>query len=93
MKRILLAGGITYLADEYSSVPEYRGWIGFGLSSALGVIGELLSGSNSSGLDMASHAVGSAIGAFVTDKWILQPVVKRENAVSSCYGVELNLGF
>ena len=39
MKRILLAGGITYLADEYSSVPEYRGWIGFGLSSAATDIG------------------------------------------------------
>ncbi|MCB1864028.1 MAG: hypothetical protein KDG50_01245 [Chromatiales bacterium] len=87
----LLAGGITYIADQYEVSRKNRAWIGFGLSSALGVIGELVT-TGTSALDMFSHAAGSAIGAFVTDKWILHPVVVHEKS-AEYVGVESVIRF
>ena len=91
----VLAGGLTYLADKYSDNPENRGWFGFGVSSLAFVVVELVVSGNTYGsrLDMGSHILGSAVGAFVTDKWILQPVIRQENAVSSYFGVETRINF
>ncbi len=91
----VVAGEITFLADKYSSHRENRAWIGFGVSSLLFTAVELTTQGSSYGnrLDIASHVIGSAVGAFATDKWILKPVVKRENAVSAYFGVETRLTF
>ncbi|MCW8847958.1 MAG: hypothetical protein OQK19_04345 [Sedimenticola sp.] len=91
----IFAGGVTYLADRYTEHKENRAWIGFGVSSILFTVVELSTqgSSYSNRLDIASHVIGSAVGAFATDKWILKPVVKRENAVSSYFGVETKLTF
>ena len=34
---------------------------------------------SSNQLDMAAHAIGSAIGAWYTDKYLLVPIVKRNS--------------
>lgn len=93
----VLAGGITYLADKSSSYREQRAWIGFGLSSLLFTVVELTlspdGNTYSNRLDIASHVIGSAVGAFATDKWLLKPVIKQESAGNPYYGVETKLTF
>lgn len=75
-----MAGYISHLYAE----SENRAWIGFGISTAL-VIAEQSyeiskTGNRSSNqLDMAAHAIGSAIGAWYTDKYLLVPIVKRNS--------------
>ena len=78
----VMAGGITAIVDNY--YPEYksdRAMLGFGISS-VAIIAEqsveyAING-NARGqlLDAASHIAGSALGAFITDEYILAPVVK-----------------
>ena len=74
----LMAGGISYL---YRDSPD-RAMMGFGLSTAAIVIVESINISrgadrSSQYLDMAAHALGSAIGAWYTDKYLLMPVVTK----------------
>ena len=74
----VMAGHITH---RYSD-SEYRSWIGFGVSTAIIVVEQNYeiskSGKRSSQqLDMVAHALGSAIGAWYTDKYLLVPLVKR----------------
>lgn len=81
----LLAAGITYV---YRDSPS-RQWIGFAGSTAAIVLTESLSiakGNKASSqvLDMASHALGAAIGAWYSDKYLLVPVVTR-SSVSLVY--------
>lgn len=76
----LLAGGITYV---YRDSPD-RAMIGFVASTAASVLVESASiargGKRSSQyLDMASHALGSAIGAWYSDKYLLVPVVSSSS--------------
>ena len=73
-----LAGYITH---RYSD-SEYRSWIGFGVSTAI-VISEQnyeiskVGKRSSQQLDMVAHALGSALGAWYSDKYLLFPIVKR----------------
>lgn len=85
----LLAGGISYV---YRDSP-HRALIGFAASTAAGVLVESASISrggkrSSQYLDMASHAIGSAIGAWYSDKYLLVPVV-----TSSSVGVVYSARF
>lgn len=90
----VVSGGMTFLVDKYSRYREHRAWIAFGVSSILFTALELSDGNTyGNRLDVASDIVGSAAGAFVTDKWILKPVVKRETADSSYIGLETKLDF
>jgi len=73
----LMAGAFTQL---YSDSPERR-LIGFGLSAAAVVLVEgvnISRGANRSSqyLDMASHTLGAALGAWYTDKYLLVPVIQ-----------------
>ncbi len=73
--------GVVAKAFEQS---ENRAWIGFGVSTALVVAVEgsrLGTGSrrNSQLLDIYSHTLGAAIGSWVTDKYILAPVVSPKS--------------
>ena len=74
------AAAVTYLVDRYwPAQRENRGWIGFGLSALGGVVGEgiqYLEVDYFSWLDAGSHVLGSIIGAYVTDRFILAPVVE-----------------
>jgi hypothetical protein len=81
----LLAGALTH---HYKDLPD-RAWIGFAVSSAAGVLVEgatvARGGKRSSQyLDMASHALGSAIGAWYSDKYLLMPVISS-NQVGVLY--------
>lgn len=74
----LMAGAITHIYSE----SENRAWIGFAVSTAAIVVeqGYQISrgaNRNSQIKDMAWHAVGSALGAWATDKYLLVPVVNR----------------
>ena len=83
----------SYITHRYSD-SEYRSWIGFGVSTAI-VIAEqnyeiAKSGKRSSQqLDMVAHAIGSAIGAWYTDKYLLVPMVKL-NYVGLTIHIPLN---
>lgn len=91
-----VAGGITAVVDHwYPEQREYRGWWGFGISS-VGAVLESVYEYNVNGngrnqaIDAASHIAGSALGAYVTDKYILEPVIKPAAAGEGSYiGVNL----
>ncbi|MDD2896670.1 MAG: hypothetical protein PHG81_11705 [Aliarcobacter sp.] len=95
----VMAGGVTAIVDQY--YPEYksdRGIIGFEVSS-IAIIAEqsieyALNG-NARGqlLDAASHIVGSALGAFITDKYILLPVVKDSASDGKYVGLTVHHSF
>jgi hypothetical protein len=75
----LLAGAVTHHCRDSHD----RAWIGFAVSSAAGVLVEGASiargGKRSSQyLDMAAHTIGSAIGAWYSDKYLLMPVVNSK---------------
>lgn len=79
----VIGGGLMagYITHRYSE-SEYRSWIGFGLSTAIIVVEQNYeiskSGNRSSQqLDMVAHALGSAICAWYTDKYLLIPIIKR----------------
>ena len=73
----------TAIADRYW--PENRALVGFAAGVAVGVLGEVVDRGHGwgkwdgrdSARDVVATAIGSAIGALVTDRWILMPVVKR----------------
>jgi len=74
----LLAGVVTKIYSE----SENRAWIGFAVSTAAVVLEqgyEISRGANRNSQikDMAWHALGSALGAWATDKYLLVPVVTR----------------
>ncbi|MFH1156592.1 MAG: hypothetical protein V1793_22540 [Pseudomonadota bacterium] len=79
---IVIGGAVTALVDKYwPAKRDKRGWLGFGIGAAAGFLGEgiqYLDVDYFSWLDAGSCAVGAAIGAFVTDKFILSPIVKTE---------------
>lgn len=76
----MLAAGITYV---YRDSPS-RQWIGFAGSTAAIVLTESISiaqghKASSQLLDMASHALGAAVGAWYSDQYWLMPVVSRSS--------------
>ena len=77
---MVMAGAITVLVDKYwSAKRDNRAMIGFGLSGLAGFLGEgfqYLDVGYFSLLDAGSNLVGAAIGAYVTDRFILMPLVK-----------------
>lgn len=95
----VMAGGISAVIDRY--YPEHRsdrGMLGFGISSVAIVAFESVSialNGKASGqiLDMACHIAGSALGAYVTDRFILSPVIDRSATEGKYVGLTLNASF
>ncbi|MDP3588229.1 MAG: hypothetical protein Q8R58_09270 [Sulfuricurvum sp.] len=95
----VMAGGIAAVVDSY--YPEYkenRGMIGFWISSAAviaeqGVEYALHGDAKGQALDAISHIAGSALGAFVTDQYILSPVIKDSSTTGNYVGLTLQRSF
>lgn len=94
-----IAAGATVAAD-YFGAGENRGWIGFGTSVGISFVEEaaqvIANGSSQvsgSALDFASNLVGAAFGAWVTDKYILSPVVTKDAHGRQRVGVALKMSF
>ena len=94
----LMAGALTAVGDRYW--PKYdRAWFGFTVSTVAGVLSqayEYADGSNDAGdalLDAVSHALGSGIGAYVTDEYILMPVVRKDSSGGTYMGMNAIVKF
>jgi len=95
----VMAGGITAVVDRF--YPEYRsdrGMIGFGISSAAiaaeqGIEYALHGNGRGQLIDIASHVAGSALGAFVTDQYILSPVFQNSASEGKYLGMSLQHTF
>jgi uncharacterized protein YfiM (DUF2279 family) len=66
---------------------EHRGWVGFGVSSAIGLVAEAIQVASSTHpnmrsawLDAGSNMLGAAFGAWVTDRYLVMPVVTKDSA-------------
>lgn len=96
----LVASAATALANHYDYRVEDRGWVGFWASVGISLVSEsvqvISNGSSqvrSSALDFGYNLVGASIGAFVTDRFILQPVVTRDAAGHRSVGVAMQTTF
>ncbi|MCX6072757.1 MAG: hypothetical protein NTY39_00350 [Campylobacterales bacterium] len=95
----VMAGGITAIVDSY--YPKYkedRGMIGFWISSASIVVEQgievaLHGDAKGQLMDTVSHIAGSALGAYVTDQFILAPVVSDSKAQGTFVGLNLQHSF
>jgi hypothetical protein len=92
-----ISGIATAIADKYW--PEHRALIGFSVGTASGIIGEGIDrASNGEAFssmlqDVAFTTLGAAIGAFITDKYILMPVIKRDQADGTSLGLAIQHSF
>jgi hypothetical protein len=88
---LVIAGLTTAAASKYW--PEHRALIGFGIGTAVGIIGEGIDyyhkkeAFSSMFQDAAFTALGAAIGSLITDKYILAPVIKQDHAGNVYYGL------
>lgn len=94
-----VAAAATAIADHYDA-GENRGWIGFGTVVGLSFVAEAVqvasNGSSQlkgSSLDFASALVGAAIGAWVTDRYLLAPVVARDAEGHRTVGIVMRMAF
>ncbi|MBV7316298.1 hypothetical protein [Shewanella sp. NIFS-20-20] len=94
----VMAGAVVALSDHYW--PQYnRAWVGFGVSALIGTLAELNQYSRNENsieealLDATSHALGSAIGAYLTDQYILSPVIKPDIKQGTFVGVQASFRF
>ncbi|MGE0189134.1 MAG: hypothetical protein AB7F79_07805 [Steroidobacteraceae bacterium] len=76
---VFIGGTGTWIADHYQS--QHRAWYGFLIGSAVGILGEAAeqatTSTKASPLDIAADIIGSAIGASITDKFLLMPIIHR----------------
>ncbi|HHO65322.1 MAG TPA: hypothetical protein ENJ71_02250 [Epsilonproteobacteria bacterium] len=96
----VMAGAITAIVDNY--FPEYaedRQLIGFGLSSILIIIEQGIEiaqdSSDAKGemMDATAHIGGSIIGAWITDEYILSPIVKTSPEGDRTVGLQVSHSF
>lgn len=93
----LVAGAITAtVADKYW--PEHRAIIGFAASTSVILIGEgvqLAEGTRFAGSlqDILAHTIGAIIGATITDRYLLVPVVERGPAGTTKVGLVMQQSF
>ena len=77
----VLAGASTVVVNQFEEYKQDRRIIGFGISALYGLIDQSIQyaeDGNAGGqlLDLGAHLLGSALGAWVTDEYILSPVVE-----------------
>ncbi len=93
-----IAAAGTAIADHYNV--ENRAWVGFGTSVAVSFVLEAVqiaaNGSSQVGpsaLDFTSNLLGAALGAWVTDRYLLMPVVSRDAQGHRVVGVAMRWSF
>lgn len=89
---MVMAGTVTAIADHYHM--ENRALIGFGVSTAFGILTEAIQMAadkdtklSSSALDAGSFMLGASIGAAVTDHYIITPMVELDRSGHARVGV------
>lgn len=94
----VIASAATAVASHFEV--ENRGWVGFWTSVGISFVEEAVqvaaNGSSQvrgSALDFGSNLVGAAFGAWVTDRYLLQPVVRHDTAGHTSVGVALHMKF
>lgn len=95
----VLAGGVSAIVDHY--YPEYRAdrrTIGFGVSTLAALVDQSIQYAehgNARGqlLDTAAHIAGSALGAYITDEFLLSPVIQNSPSEGDYVGVSLQRSF
>lgn len=90
--------GVIVAAVDYTEYNQDRRVIGFVGSSVIGVVMQIVDyteykDAKGQLLDAAWHIVGSAIGAYVTDSFILSPVVKDSPSEGKYVGLVLQHSF
>lgn len=93
-----IASGATAVADHYGV--ENRGWVGFGTSVGISFVMEAVqiaaNGSSQVGpsaLDFGANLLGAALGAWVTDRVILAPVVSSDGHGHHAMSLTLRMPF
>jgi len=93
----IVAGAVTAAAsDRYRS--EQRGLIGFSVSTVVAIVSEgyqMAKGEtfSSSLQDVLANTIGAMIGAIITDKYILAPIVERDSAGTRKIGIVVQRHF
>jgi hypothetical protein len=93
-----IASVATAVADHYGA--EHRAWIGFGTSVGLSFAAEAIQiaakGSGQTGpsaLDFGCNLVGAALGASLTDRFILAPAVSTHAQGHRTVSLSMRLSF
>jgi hypothetical protein len=88
------AGACTWAVDRYwPAYAEYRAWIGFGISTGVGIAAEVIQSGEFSHWDAGSNMAGAAVGAPLTDRFLLAPVIKHEADGGRYIGVVMSKSF
>ncbi len=93
---IVIAGALTVVGDHY--YPENRAMFGFGVSSVGFLLEEAIAISlhghfYGNLLDVAAHTAGSALGAMITDKYLLMPVISQNEANGNYVAIYAQIPF
>lgn len=93
---VVIAGALTAIGDHF--YPEDRAMFGFGVSSVGFVIEEIVVTAKHGNLlgnllDIAAHTAGSALGAVITDKYLLTPVVSQNEINGNYVGIYARIPF
>jgi glycerol uptake facilitator-like aquaporin len=95
----VMAGGITAVVDTY--YPEYkesRALIGFGISSVAIIAEQTIEyatngGAKGQAMDAAAHILGSAVGTYISDKYLLVPTMMNSASEGKYYGLSVKYPF
>lgn len=93
---VAIAGALTAVGDHY--YPEDRAMFGFGVSSVGFAIEEIVVTAKHGNLwgnllDVAAHTAGSALGAVITDKYLLTPVISQNGMNGNFVGLYTRIPF
>ena len=94
----VLAGVSTAVVDQFEEYKKNRKMIGFGISAIYGLIDQSIQyeeHGNAGGqlLDLGAHLLGSALGAWMTDKYILSPVIESSELEGKYLGFAMEYSF
>jgi len=94
----VLAGISTAVVDQFQEYKQNRAIIGFGISALYSLVDQSIQYAEDGGaggqfLDFAANTLGAACGAWLTDKYILAPVIKKSQTEGKYLGLALGYTF